>query len=365
MEKELKRLLSLIRPANEAAKKAARDKWNNIAHPLNGLGELENIIVDAAGFLETPEVDFGNLFCDTSKESELRRVIYILCADHRVVAQGVSQSPSEVTTNVALNLAIKRTCACKMAEQARCEVVPVDMGILDFQGFFGVRDLRIGNGTGDISIEPAMERAQAIKAIHAGISLAFEAKERGMKLIATGEMGIGNTTPSAAIISCLLGLEPELTVGKGAGLSNEGLARKTEVVKKALLLHSPDPDDPIDVLTKVGGFEIAGMCGLFLGGAITKIPVVIDGMISAAAALCSKKLAKDSVNAMIASHVSEEPGAILALEHLGKKAVIRGGFHLGEGTGALAMLPLLDLAQAVYQRAYTFDDCGIEAYKPL
>ena len=288
----------------------------------------------------------------------------VLCADNGVVAQGVTQSPSSVTGLVAKQLAARRTSVCRMAQAARCQVVPVDVGILDFQEMPGVLSRRIGNGTGDISQGPAMTRRQAEQALHTGMELVREQQALGVDLLATGEMGIGNTTTSSAVACVLLGRPAEEMTGRGAGLSDQGLQKKTAAIRRALEVNRPDPSDPLDILQKVGGFDIAAMCGVFLGGALYRVPVLIDGLISAVAALCALRLCPAAGKAMLASHVSAEPAGGLVLEALGKQPLITAGMRLGEGTGAVAAMPLLDLALAVYRESYTFEEGGIEAYQP-
>ena len=288
----------------------------------------------------------------------------VLCADNGVVSQGVTQSPSSVTGLVAKQLAARRTSVCRMAQAARCQVVPVDVGILDFQEMPGVLSRRIGNGTGDISQGPAMTRRQAEQALHTGMELVREQQALGVDLLATGEMGIGNTTTSSAVACVLLGRPAEEMTGRGAGLSDQGLQKKTAAIRRALEVNRPDPSDPLDILQKVGGFDIAAMCGVFLGGALYRVPVLIDGLISAVAALCALRLCPAAGKAMLASHVSAEPAGGLVLEALGKQPLITAGMRLGEGTGAVAAMPLLDLALAVYRESYTFEEGGIEAYQP-
>ena len=210
-----------------------------------------------------------------------------------------------------------------------------------------------------------MTREEAIRALEAGIRAAEEKIEEGYQILATGEMGIGNTTSSSAVASVLLGMEPETVTGRGAGLSSEGLQKKIQVIRHAIELHHPDPKDPIDVLAKVGGFDIAGIAGTFLAGAAHHVPVVIDGFISAVAALIAVRLAPDASGYILASHVSKEPAAKMLLKELGKEAVLHGEMCLGEGTGAVMLFPILDMALAVYHGMATFESTHIEAYVPL
>ena len=345
-------LLNTITPPDEVARAEARRRWNDCARPLGSLGLLETALEDIAALTGSADIRLD------------RRAVLVLCADNGVVAQGVTQSPSSVTGLVAKQLAARRTSVCRMAQAARCQVVPVDVGILDFQEMPGVLSRRIGNGTGDISQGPAMTRRQAEQALHTGMELVREQQALGVDLLATGEMGIGNTTTSSAVACVLLGRPAEEMTGRGAGLSDQGLQKKTAAIRRALEVNRPDPSDPLDILQKVGGFDIAAMCGVFLGGALYRVPVLIDGLISAVAALCALRLCPAAGKAMLASHVSAEPAGGLVLEALGKQPLITAGMRLGEGTGAVAAMPLLDLALAVYRESYTFEEGGIEAYQP-
>ena len=345
-------LLNTITPPDEVARAEARRRWNDCAKPLGSLGLLETALEDIAALTGSADIRLD------------RRAVLVLCADNGVVAQGVTQSPSSVTGLVAKQLAARRTSVCRMAQAARCQVVPVDVGILDFQEMPGVLSRRIGNGTGDISQGPAMTRRQAEQALHTGMELVREQQALGVDLLATGEMGIGNTTTSSAVACVLLGRPAEEMTGRGAGLSDQGLQKKTAAIRRALEVNRPDPSDPLDILQKVGGFDIAAMCGVCLGGALYRVPVLIDGLISAVAALCALRLCPAAGKAMLASHVSAEPAGGLVLEALGKQPLITAGMRLGEGTGAVAAMPLLDLALAVYRESYTFEEGGIEAYQP-
>ena len=260
-ETELNALLAGITPANEAARAAAHAHWASLAKPLGGLGRLETMLEDAAALTGSAELDLS------------RRVVVVLCADNGVVAQGVSQTGQEVTRAVAENLAMRRTSVCQMARTAHCDVLPVDMGMAG-EPVPGVRSCRIAAGTADFTKGPAMSRAEAVQAVGEGIALARELAEDGYRLIATGEMGIGNTTTSSAVAAVLLGQPVELMTGRGAGLSDEGLARKVDAICRGILKNEPDPEDPLDVLSKLGGFDIAGLCGVFLGGALAGVPVL-------------------------------------------------------------------------------------------
>ena len=351
-EQELRRRLAAVTEADEGARRAAKRRWDACAKPLGSLGLLETAVERLAALAGSPEV------CLTP------RALLVLCADNGVVAQGVTQSGSEVTAVVTRNLALGRTAVCRMAAVANCAVVPVDLGVLDFPPVEGVLRRRAGNGTADLSQGPAMAREQAVQAVLAGMDLVREQREQGVHLVATGEMGIGNTTTSSAVACALLGRPAEEMTGRGAGLSGEGLRRKVRAIRRGLEVNRPDPADPLDVLTKVGGFDIAGLCGVFLGGALYRVPVLADGFISTVAALCAVRLCPLAEQAVFASHVSAEPAGALVLNALGQKPLITAEMRLGEGTGAVAAIPLLDMALAVYGEAYTFEQGGIGPYVP-
>ena len=350
-ESELLAVLHTVSPADEAARAAAHAHWASLAKPLGGLGALETLLEDAAALTGSAALDVS------------RRAVLVLCADNGVVAQGVSQTDQSVTRAVAENLAARRTSVCQMAKTARCEVVPVDLGMAG-EPVPGVRNCRVASGTTDFTQGPAMRREQAVEAVAKGIALVREQKAQGVTLLATGEMGIGNTTTSSAVAAVLLGQPVELMTGRGAGLSDEGLARKVDAICRGILKNEPDPEDPLDVLSKLGGFDIAGLCGIFLGGALAGVPVLADGFISGAAALCAVRLCPAAAKAVFASHCSAEPAARMVLEALGKAPVITAGLHLGEGTGAVASIPLWDMALAVYGGCYSFAEGGIAPYTP-
>ena len=359
-ENELMTLLRTVTPPDESARAAAHAHWAALAKPLGGLGALETMIEDAAALTGNAAPAFE------------RRAVLVLCADNGVVAQGVSQTDAAVTRAVLENLVARRTSVCRMAAAARCAVVPVDMGIAGAP-VVGAADYRIAPGTCDFTVGPAMTRAQAVQAIAAGLALVRAQKRAGVQLLATaqgadilltGEMGIGNTTTSSAVASVLLGRPVAEMTGRGAGLSDAGLRRKIEVIERGIAVNRPDAADPLGVLTALGGFDIAGLCGVFLGGAFEKIPIVMDGFISSVAALCAVRLCPGADKAVFASHVSAEPAARLVLEALHKKPLITADLHLGEGTGAVASLPLWDMALAVYHGCYSFAEGGIAPYTP-
>ena len=300
----LEAALSRIAPADECARAAAYAEWDSIAHPLRGLGDFEDAVACIAAAQGSAEV------------AEFPRALAVFFSDNGVVAEGVSQSGQDVTRAVARNMCEGATSACRMAAFAGAEVVPVDVGMA--RGIEDARMVRanVRRGSGNIAHGSAMSRDEAVRAIDVGIAVACGLVRAGVRLLAAGEMGIGNTTTSAAVAAVLIRADARSLVGRGAGLSDASLARKRGVVERAIDANSPDPADPIDVLSKVGGFDIAAMCGFYLGAAASKAPALLDG-----------------------------------------------GMHLGEGAGAMAYLPLLDSALRVYRDGKTFTATGMAAYE--
>lgn len=338
---------------DRAAQEEAVRRWNSIAKPLGGLGILEDMISQIAGMRGSPDVVLK------------RRTVAVMCADNGVVCEGVSQSDSSVTAAVAEEIARGRSSVNLLAERFGAEVVAVDIGMNADVDDKCVLRRKTAYGTGNIAVGAAMSRAHAEAAINTGIRLARELCENGADIIITGEMGIGNTTTAAALASVLLGISPEQAAGRGAGLDSAGLSRKIDVIRRAIEINRPAPGDPHDLLSKLGGYDIAGMTGLFLGGAECGIPVVIDGVISAVSALLAEMISPGCREFMLPSHVSSEPAARLLLERLGLRAPITAGFHLGEGTGGVMLLPLLDGALAVYGGAHSFGEMNMEGYREL
>ena len=289
----------------------------------------------------------------------------VMCADNGVVAQGVTQTDSSVTALVAENLACGKSVVNVMARQAGADVFPIDVGMAQDVPADELWRKKVAYGTRDITVGPAMTRQQAVQAIEAGIETARLLAAQGYRLLAAGEMGIGNTTTGSAVTAVLLDQPPERVTGRGAGLSREGLARKISAIRQAILINRPNPSDPIDVVSKVGGFDLAAMAGLYLGGAALKLPVMLDGVISAAAALLAAHLCPACREYMVASHVSGEPAGAMLLDALGLRAFLTAGMRLGEGTGAMAALPVLKMAYTVYFGTSTFSQIQMDPYRPL
>ena len=346
---ELHDLITKITPANEKAYDACIYHFDHIAKPVGSLGKLETLLAKVAGASGTPKIDLS------------KKCVLVFCADNGVLAQGVAQSTHDVTTAIANSLVRHTTSVNTMAAACGADVFPIDMGMIDQVD--GLIPHSIARGTNDISEGPAMTLEQAKQAILTGIHLVKERKKEGYRIIATGEAGIGNTTTSSAILSVLLDVPVEKVTGRGSGLTDDGLLRKQNAIKKALEVNKPDASDALDVLAKVGGFDIAGMTGAFLGGAIYGIPVIMDGFISGVAALLAVKLCPYVKDYILPSHISAEPAGQMLMEALGLDPIIHANMRLGEGTGAVALMPLLDMAAAVYWNAASFDDINVEAYE--
>ncbi|WP_324612705.1 nicotinate-nucleotide--dimethylbenzimidazole phosphoribosyltransferase [Massiliimalia massiliensis] len=347
----LQETLQRIQPADQRSGELSKKRWDSIAKPLGSLGLLEEAVVRISSVQGTAD-------CRIDK-----RAVLIFCADNGVVCEGVTQCDSSVTAVVAGNFLSGDTSVCIMAGLAGADIIPVDIGMnADVPGMIS---LKPRYGTGNIAREPAMSRQEAVRAVEAGIEMVRRLSEEGYQLIATGEMGIGNTTTSSAVASALTGLSVREMTGRGAGLSSAGLVKKQTAIRQALELHRPDPEDVVGVLAKVGGLDLAGLTGAFLGCAALKIPAVIDGFISATAALCAVRLCPAAGEYLLASHQSGEPASRIIMEELGLSPFLDAGMRLGEGTGAVAALPVLDMSLAVYRRMSTFEEIEIEAYQPL
>lgn len=347
---KLEEALNNIQPADSQAMEVAWEHWNNIAIPLHSLGRLQDTIVRIAGMTGNPQIDLS------------KKALVVMCADNGVVEEGVTQSGQEVTLLVSENFLNKKATASIFCQHTGADIFPVDIGIASDSKII---NRKIAYGTKNMTKEPAMTRDEAVRAIEVGIRMVEELKDKGYSIIATGEMGIGNTTTSSAVTSVLLDVEPEKVTGRGAGLSSEGLQKKIRAIDRALELHRPDRNDPVDVLAKVGGLDLAGLAGVFIGGAVYHIPVIADGFISCTAALCAVRMCPKVRDYLITSHKSKEPAANMVLEALGIPVFLDCDMCLGEGSGAVAIYPLLDLALKIYYSMCTFADNHMDNYIPL
>lgn len=338
-----------IEKPDDRAMQTAASRWNDVAKPLHSLGLFENIVIQIAGITR-----------NASFRTDPKALV-VFCADNGVVEEGVTQTGQEVTATVAGNFLKGETTSAGMCRKAGVQLIPIDVGMaVDTRV---KHDLKTAYGTNSIAKGPAMTRMQAEQTIETGICIAGEVAEQGFRMAAAGEMGIGNTTTGSAVASVLLGLPASVMTGRGAGLDDERLKKKIRVIERAIEINDPDAHDPIDVIAKLGGFDIAAMCGFYLGCAANHIPVVLDGVVSCVAALAAVRLCPHVNDYLIASHVSAEPAADKLLEALGKKAPIHAGMFLGEGTGAVSLFTLIDMAVDVYRSMSTFAEIEVEPYR--
>lgn len=349
----LETLRKQVQPVDRESMRLAQERWMTVAKPLFSLGKLEDAVIRMAGIKRTWEYDLA------------KKGLIIMCADNGVVQEGVTQTGQDVTAIVADNFTKNEASTSIMAKIAGVDVFPVDIGMAADVPSVTKQEQKILYGTRNFAKEPAMTREEAWRAVQVGIEMVRTLKEAGYDILATGEMGIGNTTTSSAVAAVLTGKPVEQVTGKGAGLTSEGLERKIRVIKQAIAFHKPDPGDVMDVLSKVGGLDIAGLAGVFLGGALYHVPVVIDGFISETAALCAARMVPAAGEYMIPSHVSKEPAGQMLLDELGLSPFLTCDMCLGEGSGAVAVMPLLEMGLQVYRQMSTFEEIKVEQYEVL
>lgn len=342
--------LSVKTPSQKSYAKVL-ENWDMTAKPLDGMGKFEEITARIGAIMGTDELKIS------------KKAVLIMCADNGIVTEGVSQSGQEVTAAVAKLMAKKMSSVGKMAEYIGADTIPVDIGINQTERIPRVLDRKIRLGTGNFRKEPAMTEDEAVRAIFVGIKLVADCKQKGYQILATGEMGIGNTTTSSAILTALLNCDVSEVTGRGAGLSDEKLAHKKQVIEEAVLRYGLRGAEPIDILKTVGGLDIAGLAGVCIGGAVFQVPIVLDGVISLVAALLAEKIVPGTISYLIPSHKGKEPAAERLMKELGFTPVIDAKMALGEGTGAVMMLSLLEIALRVYQEKTTFSDIEIEPYR--
>lgn len=341
------------RELDAKAMNLCRQNWDKLAKPLKSMGAFEDILTQIAGIKGSAKININ------------KKAIVVMCSDNGVVEEKVTQTDSYVTTAVTINMGKGKGNINKLAKASGAKVIPVDIGICQDIDSPEILHKKIAYGTKNIAKEPAMNREQVMKAIAIGMDLVKELKAEGYELIGTGEMGIGNTTTSSAITSVLLNLHPKEVTGKGAGLTMEGIQQKIKTIEKAIHLHQPNPNNPLDILSKLGGYDIAGLTGVFLGGMVYQVPIVIDGFISSVAALLAVRIRKEAIHYMIPSHLSMEPACQYIMKELGLSPMIHGNLALGEGSGAAFLFPLLDMACDMYLEGSTFEDISVPAYEHL
>ncbi|MCG8335671.1 MAG: nicotinate-nucleotide--dimethylbenzimidazole phosphoribosyltransferase [Proteobacteria bacterium] len=349
MEK-LQQAIAAIKQPNREITDAALDRLSQQVRPAGSLGILEPIAARLAGIAGSIDV-------------KLKDKIIVTCAgDHGVVEEGVSLFPQEVTPQMVTNFVDGRTSINVLAGHAGARVMVADLGVnFDFEPSLPIFHKKIRKSTSNFAKEPAMSREEAVQAVEAGIEIVDELVAKGpVDMLGTGDMGIGNTTPSSAIIAAFSGMDAEKLTGRGTGIDDAMLKNKIEVINKAIAFHKPDPRDALDVLAKVGGFEIGGLSGLVIGAAKHGIPVVCDGLISTAGALIGCELAPAAKQYLFASHRSVEAGHVFMHQRLDLQPVLDLQFRLGEGTGAALAMELLDAATRILADIKTFAEANIE-----
>lgn len=338
----------VIVPPDIDVMREAAARQDRLTKPAGSLGRLEELSVRLAGMTGRLDPPLA------------QRVVFTFAGDHGVTAEGVSAYPSEVTPQMVLNFLAGGAAINVLARQMGARVVVADFGVAaDLPPHPELRAVKVRRGTGNIAREPAMSRDEAIAAVETGRRLFRDELAKGLDVALTGDMGIGNTTCSAALICAFTGLAPRQVVGRGTGVDNDGLARKLAAVERALDLHRASLDDPLDALAAIGGLEVAGLVGVILEAACQRRPVIVDGFISGAAAMCAAAIAPGAKDYMIAAHRSQELGHAAALASLGLKPLLDLDLRLGEGTGAVLALPLLDAAVRLLNEMATFDEAGV------
>jgi nicotinate-nucleotide--dimethylbenzimidazole phosphoribosyltransferase len=341
-------LISQIEPLDEAAMAAARARQDQLTKPRGSLGQLEALSIQLAGIYGRPLPEIH------------RPVVVTMAGDHGVVAEGVSAYPQEVTPQMVLNFLHGGAAINVLARHVGADVVIVDMGVAaDLPPHPGLVDQRVAPGTENLAAGPAMTRQQALQALEAGATVVEAQLSRGMDMLGLGEMGIGNTTPSTAIAAVLTGRPPAEIAGRGTGVDDEGLERKVAALDRALVINEPDPTDGLDVLSKVGGFEIGGIAGAMLAAAAHRCPVMVDGFISTAAAMIAVTLAPQVRPYLVASHRSRERGHYIMLDWLELEPLLDLDMRLGEGTGSALGFSLAQAACKVLREMATFAEAGV------
>jgi nicotinate-nucleotide--dimethylbenzimidazole phosphoribosyltransferase len=345
--------IAAIGPLDAAAVAAARERQELLTKPSGSLGRLEDVSVQLAGIAGQ---------CPPPLPEPA--VVAVFAADHGVHAQGVTPWPQEVTAQMVANFVASGAAVNAIATQAGASVCVVDVGVAaDLPTAQGLLSRKVRPGTADMTEGPAMTLEEARLAVETGIKVAADLVEEGNRCLITGDMGIANTTASAALIAVFTGSTPALVTGRGTGIDDPTWARKVEVVRRALELHRPDPASPLETLAAVGGLEHAALAGFILGGAARRVPVLLDGVIACAAAVAARAFAPQVTDYLIAGHLSTEPGALRALDALGLQPLLDLGMRLGEGSGAVLALPVVAAAARVLRDMATFDSAGVSGEK--
>lgn len=344
---QLQEVLNSIKPVDESRSMAIQSRLDNLTKPQGSLGRLEELAKRYC------------LITGKDKPSITHKIIFTFAGDHGVTEEGVSAFPKEVTPQMVFNFLRGGAGVNVLARHAGARVIVVDVGVdYDFEPAEGLEISKVGRGTRNMTKGPAMTRQEAEQAISAGVEI-VEKYRADLDIIGTGDMGIGNTTPSSAIVSVITGMAPELVTGKGTGIDDGSLKNKINVIRRAIAINQPDRKDPLDVLSKVGGYEIAGIAGLILGAARRRIPVVVDGFISTAGALIAAEMNPLVKGYLIAAHQSVEIGHRAMLERLEQRPLLDLHLRLGEGTGAALGISLVEAGVKILTQMATFADAGV------
>src|SRR5215216_796541 len=344
----LEEVITKIQPLDEPAMRAARARQDTLTKPRGSLGKLEDLSILLAGIKADPF------------PSVKRKAIIVMAADHGVALEGVSAYPSNVTAQMVLNFLRGGAAINVLARQVDARVTVVDIGVIaDFEPMPGLIRRKVMYGTRNLAHGPAMTREEAEKAIQVGVDVFNEEAAHGLDIVASGDMGIGNTTPSSAIAATMTGLPVAQVVGRGTGIDDQGLERKIRVIEQALAVNQPNADDPMDILHKVGGLEIAGLAGVMIGAAYHRIPIVVDGFISTAAAMIAVELAPRVRDYLIPAHQSVEIGHQAMLKHLSLTPLLDLNLRLGEGTGAALAFHLIEASARILCEMATFAEAGV------
>jgi nicotinate-nucleotide--dimethylbenzimidazole phosphoribosyltransferase len=345
--KTLHEVIKNIRPIDHSRRNTIQAKLDDLTKPQGSLGRLEELAMRYC------------LITGKDKPVLRNKIIFTCAGDHGVTKEGVSAFPAAVTPQMVYNFLRGGAGVNVLARQAGARVIAVDMGVdHDFEPAEGLEIRKIGRGTGNIAAGPAMTREQAEASIMAGVGLVEKYRD-GLDIIGTGDMGIGNTTPSSAIVSVITGTDPELVTGRGTGIDDSSLKSKVATIKKAIAVNRPDKSDALDVLAKVGGFEIGGIAGVVLGAALHRIPVVVDGFISTAGALIAAELCPAVKEYLVAAHQSVEIGHRKMLERLEQRPLLDLSLRLGEGTGAALGISLVESGLRILAEMATFSSAGV------
>lgn len=345
----LKNTLNQITKLNEERMKEAQAKWDSLVKPMGSLGALEDITIRIAGMT-------GEIINPLDKKA-----IVVMCSDNGVVEEGVSSAPQVFTKVLAENMATGATGVATLGKHTNTDIITVDVGIIGEISDNSIVNKKISHGTKNFTKGPAMSYEESVRSIEIGIEMGDKLFNDGYNILGTGEVGIGNTTTSAAVLSAISGLDVDITCGKGAGLTNEQHNNKKDIIRRGIEVNKPNKEDPIDVIAKVGGYDIGGMCGLFLSAAKNKKPIVIDGFISSTAALCAIKLNPLVSEYIIPSHLSAEPGARYVLDELKLKPILNLGMRLGEGSGCPLAFQIIEAGMYTLENMGTFEEVSLSS----